>query len=186
MPVAHKADGGLSVVILLRCVHNGLCHSFKIFVRGQQRLTDGHLLKGIGILGYLIHQIVVFETTHQMGGLHHQRLDTIIHRTIQCFRHIVDGDIISALYMVNDNLAGKSPAHAVVRAGIGNGALNGTDGQSAAVIIAGAEADDQQLPLPDLILVARIVQAGVPRFVVFFFLLGSGQLPRLRKLPLPS
>lgn len=56
----------------------------------------------------------------------------------------------------------KARADRPVREGLRQGRLNGADGQAAVVVVAGAEADHQQLLLPDLVLIEGIIQAGVP------------------------
>ena len=68
--------------------------------------------------------------------------------------------------MVDDDLAGEAAADGVVRERLLHSGLDGADGFAAAVVVAGAEADDQQLVFADFVLIERIIQACVTRFVV--------------------
>ena len=77
--------------------------------------------------------------------------------------------------MVNDDMAGKGAAYAEVRESFFQRVFDSTDGQAAAVVIAGAEADDEKFLLSDFILIARVVQRGITGFVVFFLFLFFGK-----------
>ena len=172
--MAHEADGGLAVVILLRGLDDGVRHAVKVLVAGQQRRADGDGLEGIGIGGKLVCQVVVLKAVHQMGRLHHQALDAVGHGAVQRLAHVVDHLAVTGLDVVDDDLAGKAAAHAPVREGLLQRTLDGADGLAAAVVEAGAEADHQQLVLADFVGVARIVQRGVAGVVVLFIVLRGG------------
>ena len=72
--------------------------------------------------------------------------------------------------MVDDDLAGKTAAHAPVREGLLQRVFYPADRQTAAVVEARAEGHDQQLLLADAVLIARVVQRGIAGLVVFLFL----------------
>ena len=155
--MAHETDGGLAVVVLGGGLRHDLGHNLEVLVGGQQGRADGHGLKGVGVLGGLVDHIVVLQAVHQMGGLDHQTLDPVFHGPVQGLTHVVDDLAVPALETVNDELGCESPAHRPVRKGQFHGLLNGADGQPAVVVIAGAEADDQQLVLADAVLIPGIV-----------------------------
>ena len=98
---------------------------------------------------------------HQVRRLHDQRLHPVRDRAVQGLGDVVDDLAVARLDMVDDDLAGKAAAHAPVGKGFLQRRLDGADGETAAVVEAGAEADDQQLVLADFVGVARIVQRGV-------------------------
>ena len=114
-----------------------------------------------------------------MGGLHDQVLHAVCHSAVQCLLHIVDLLAVACLHMVDDDLRGKSAAHAPVGVGGLQGVLNALDVGGAAVIEGGAEGHHQQLVLADLIGVAGIVLgsiAGVAAEVVGVSVLALHQL----------
>ena len=105
---------------------------------------------------------------HQVRRLHDQSLDTIFHGTVQRFGNVVNHLTVPVLHMVNDDLAGESPADAPIGKCLLQGALNSADGHAAAVIEARSEGDHQQFLLPDLIRIQRVVQRSVTGFIVLF------------------
>ena len=92
-----------------------------------------------------------------MGGLNHKISDTVLFRAFKGLAYIVNGDIVPGFYMVNDNLAGESSPDCEIRKCLLNSVLNGTNGQTSAVIVAGAEADYQKLIFTDSILISGII-----------------------------
>ena len=138
--MSHKADSGLTVIIFCGCIYDGFHDTVKIIIAGQQRLTYCNLLKGICILSKLTGQLLILQTIHQMGGLYYQSLYAVVDGALQCFIHIVDMDAVPSLYMVNDNLCGKTTAYGIIGECFLHGVLNCADGQSAVVIKAGAKA----------------------------------------------
>ena len=159
--MAHEADGGVAVIVLGGRLGDGVGHRLEVPITGQQGRAYRDMLKGVGVLGQLVHQVRVLQAVHQVGGLDHQRFDAVVHRPVQGRLDIVDLHAVPLPHPVNDDLAGEGPADRPVREGLRQGRFNGADGQAAAVVVAGAEADHQQLLLPDLVLIAGVVQAGV-------------------------
>ena len=92
-----------------------------------------------------------------MGGLNHKISDTVLLRPFKGLAYIVNGNIIPGFYVVNDNLAGESSPDCKVRKCLLNGILNGTDGQTSAVIVAGTKADYQKLIFTDFVLISGII-----------------------------
>ena len=123
--------------------------------------ANGNGFKSVGILGHLVHQVVVLQAVHQMGGLNHQILDPVGDGTVQGLAHIVDDFAVPVLHMVDDDLAGEASSHGILREGLLHSRLDGANGQAAVVVVAGAKADHQQLVLADFIFVAGGVLAGV-------------------------
>ena len=105
---------------------------------------------------------MVLQSVHQVGGLDHQGFYAVLHSPVQGLLHIVNGDIVPAFHMINDNLAGKAPPDRILWECFFHGIFNGANGQPSAVIVAGAKADHQQFLLPDTILIPGVVQRGVP------------------------
>ena len=182
--VAHEADGGLAIIIGGGGLYNGIGHDLEVLVRGQQGQANGNGFKSVGILGHLVHQVVVLQAVHQMGGLNHQILDPVGDGTVQGLAHIVDDLAVPVLHMVDDDLAGEASSHGILRESLLHGCLNGANGQAAVIVVAGAKADHQQLVLADLILVARIVQGSVAGVIVFSVVFGgsSGRIGGGRRL----
>ena len=166
--MAHIDNRGFSVVIVGSniCQHSG--SQGKVFFAAHQRLSHGDALEGIGISRQLFNQIGVFIAMHQVRRLHDQSLDTIFHGTVQRFGDVVNHLTVPVLHMVNDDLAGESPANAPVGECPLQSALNSADGHAAAVIEARSEGDHQQFLLPDFIRIQRVVQRGVTGFIVLF------------------
>ena len=94
-------------------------------------------------------------------------LDAVCNCAVERLGHVVDLLAVTLVYMVDDDLAGEAAADGVVRERLLHSGLDGADGFAAAVVVAGAEADDQQLVFADFVLIERIIQACVTRFVVF-------------------
>ena len=165
--MTHEADCGLAVIILLGCVYDGIHNLLEVIVRGQQRLTEHDLLEGIRIACQLILEVVVLQTVHQMSRLNNQGLYLVVYGAVQCLGYVVDLLAVTLVYMVDDDLAGEAAAYRVIRERLLHRLLDGADGLTAAVVIAGAEADYEQLGIANFILIQRIVQGSVTRFIVF-------------------
>ena len=102
-----------------------------------------------------------------MRRLNDEILDAVCNCAVERLGHVVDLLAVTLVYMVDDDLASEAAADRVVRErGLHRG-LDRADGLAAAVVVAGAEADDQQLVFADFVLIERIIQACVTRFVVF-------------------
>ena len=169
--VAHEYDGCLSVIIFGCPLCNGLYHSFIVFLTGDQGDSDRQLIESVRVLGRLFHQIIIFMTIHHVGRLDDQLFYLIINCSLQGSFHVIDLYTIPLCHMLNNDVGSKGPADRVVRESVFQGLLNGADGHTAAVIIAGTETDDQQFFVSDFILVAGIVKAGVTGLVILFFFL---------------
>ena len=159
--VAHEADGGLAVVILLGGLGDGLDDDIVVLVGGEDGRTQGDDIELVGILGKLGLDVVVFKAVHQMGGLHIQLLDAVVQGALNGLAEVVDGLIVPQGDVVNDDLGGEAAAHAVAGEGLFHGGLNGADGEAAGIIEAGAEGNHQDLLLADAVLIAGVVQAGI-------------------------
>ena len=92
-----------------------------------------------------------------MGGLNYKIPDTVLLRAVKGLSYIVNGNIIPGFYVINNNLAGESSPDCEIRKCLLNSILNGTNGQTSAVIVAGAEADYQKLIFTDSILISGII-----------------------------
>ena len=92
-----------------------------------------------------------------MGGLNHKIPDTVLLCAFKRLAYIVNGNIIPGFYVVNDNLAGESSPDCEVGKCLLNSVLNGTNGQTSAVIVAGTKADYQKLIFTDFILIPCII-----------------------------
>ena len=166
--VAHKADCGLTVIVLCGCVCDCLDDCLKIIITGQKRLAYCYLLKRVRILCDLINQIVVLQAIHQMSRLDNQGLYVIVNRTLECFAYVIDRYVISRLYMVNDDLAGKASSYGIIRECLLHCVLNCANGQTAAVVKAGSKADNHQLLIADLVLISCVVHRCISGVIIFF------------------
>ena len=93
-----------------------------------------------------------------MGGLYDQVFNAVGCGPRNSFAYIVDGDPVPLFDPVNDDLAGEAPAHGIILKCFFHGILNGTNGQPAVLVVAGAEADDKQFVFPNAILIPGIVK----------------------------
>ena len=166
--VAHEADGGLAVIVVGCGVDDRLGHRVKVAVDVQQGLGQDKLVKGVGVCGELVLEIVVLKAVHQVGRLHDQGLDAVVDRAFKRLAHIVDDLSVAVFHMVNDDLACEGAADAPIGKRLLQGALDRADGQAAAVVVAGAKGHDEKLTLPDIVGVAGIVQRRVAGLVIFF------------------
>ena len=168
--VAHQADGRFTVIKRCGGFGKGICHSEKVIIRVEKGDAHGNRLKSIGILRQLIRQVIIFIAGHKVGWLYHQRLNAVFYRTVQRLGDIVDPLTVTLKDMVDDDLTGEGPAHTEVREGLLQGVFDRADGQTAVIIVAGAEADHQKLLLSDFILITGIIESGVTGFIVFIVL----------------
>ena len=164
--VTHKADGSLAVIVGGSPLGDRLFHSGEIVVAVQKRLSEYHLIEGIRIIADLFHQLVIFQTVHQVGGLYDQILDAVVDGTLQCSIDIVDEDVVPSLHVVDDDVGGKAAADREVRKCLFQIAFDCADGQTAAGVVAGAEAEYQQLVVADVVLIADVIQRSVASIVI--------------------
>ena len=98
---------------------------------------------------------------HQMGGLDDQILHAVGNSALQSLLHVVDLLAVTGLNMVDDDLCGEGTADRPVGICGLDGVLDALDVRCAAVVEGGAEADDQDLVVADVVLVAGVVLRGV-------------------------
>ena len=98
---------------------------------------------------------------HQVRRLDNQILDAVGNGTLKRLVHVVDLLAVAGLNVVDDDLRGEGAADAPIRVGGLQGVLDALDVSGAAAVEGGAEADDQQLILADVVGIARVVLAGV-------------------------
>ena len=98
---------------------------------------------------------------HQMGGLDDQILHAVGNSALQSLLHVVDLLAVTGLNMVDDDLCGEGAADRPVGVCGLNGILDALDVRCAAVVEGGAEADDQDLVVADVVLIAGIVLGGI-------------------------
>ena len=164
--MTHKADGSLAVIVGGGPLGDRLFHSGEIVVAVQKRLSEYHLIEGIRIIADLFYQLIIFQTVHQVGGLYDQILDTVVDGTLQCSIDIVDEDVVPSLHVVDDDVGGEAAADREVRKCLFQIAFDCADGQTAAVVVAGAEAEYQQLVVADVVLIADVIQRSVASVVI--------------------
>ena len=129
--------------------------------------------------------LIVLRAVHQMRRLDDQILDAVGYGTVQRLLHVVDFLAVTSLHMVDDDLGGKGAANAPIGVCGLQGILNALDVRRTAAVEGGAEADDQQLILADVICVAGIIQrsitgitaevVGIGVLALYHLLLGVGQ-----------
>ena len=127
----------------------------------QQRLGDGDGLELIAVAVHHLHHLVVLRAVHQMGGLDDQILHAVGNSALQSLLHVVDLLAVTGLDMVDDDLCGEGAADRPVGICGLDGVLDALDVRCAAVVERGAEADDQDLLVADVVLVAGVVLRGV-------------------------
>ena len=176
--MAHKHKGGAvrsgSSGILITGGLDGLCrdgggYGLLVLVDNggiaanlaQQGLGNGNALKLVLILVNGLAHLVILGTVHQVGRLDNQILDTVGHSAVKRLLHIVNLLAIAGLHMVNDNLRGEGAADAPIGVRGLQGILNAFDVRGAAAVERGAEADNQQLILADVIRVAGVILGGI-------------------------
>ena len=204
MPHKHKGSpigsGGSGILIsggLYSLIGDGGRNGLLIVIDGrgiaahltQQRLGDSNALKLILVGVDSLAHLIVLRAVHQMRRLDDQILDAVGHGTVQRLLHVVDLLAVTGLHMVDDDLGGKGAANAPIGVCGLQGILNALDVRRTAAVEGGAEADDQQLILTDVICVAGIIQrsitgiaaevVGVGVLALHHLLLGVGQgIPR--------
>ena len=99
---------------------------------------------------------------HQMSRLDHQVLHAVCHSALQRLIHVVNILSVARLYMVDDDLRGKRSSHGPVRERFLQGIFYRFDILYTAVVKGSTKAYNQELILADFILIARIIQRGVP------------------------
>ena len=98
---------------------------------------------------------------HQMGGLDDQILHAVGNSALQSLLHVVDLLAVTGLDMVDDDLCGEGTADRPVGICGLDGVLDALDVRCAAVVEGGAEADDQDLVVADVVLIAGVVLGGI-------------------------
>ena len=106
--MSHEADGCLTIIILSCCICDSLHNLIEILITCKKRITDYNLIKCICIIANFIYNICILQTIHQMCRLDYKILNAVIHCTVKGFCHIINGNAISSLYMINDDLACKA------------------------------------------------------------------------------
>ena len=159
--MAHVADGGLAVVEFGGGFHHSLGHGGVVLIGGQQGRADLDALEVAGIALQLLDQIAVLPAVHQMGGLNQQILHAVGLGPLQGIGHVVDQLAVPAVDVLNDDVGGKAAADGVTGERFLQRVLNGADGGDPVVVVAGAEANHQQLVLANAVLIARLILGGV-------------------------
>lgn len=120
----------------------------------QQGLGHGDGLELVAVAVDHLHHLVVLGTVHQVGGLDDQILHAVGHSAVHGLLHVVDLLTVAGLDMVDDDLSGEGAADRPVRISCLQSILDALDVGGAAGVEGGAEADDQQLVLADVVRVA--------------------------------
>ena len=105
-----------------------------------------------------------------MSRLNNQILNAIVYRPLERFIDVINLFAVALCYMVNDDIGSEAAAYRVIRERLLQLILDGADGQTSAVIKAGAKAEYQQFVFTDVVLIARVVLRRITGVVVFFFL----------------
>lgn len=95
--------------------------------------------------------------------------------SVEGFADVVDLLAVTSVYVVDYDIGGEASSYGVIRERGLEIVLNGADGQAAAVVEAGAEAQHEQLVIADAVLVSRIIEGSV-----------AGDCSPRRPLPLRS
>ena len=152
----------------------------------QHRLGHGDGFELVAVRVQSFHHLVVLGAVHQVGGLHQQLLDAVLHGALESLIHVVDGDALPGLNVVDDDLGGEGAADAPVGEGGGQGLFDAADVLGAAVVEAGAEAHHEDLLLADAVgvegiiqravagITAKVVGVGVLAFHQFLLRVGKG------------
>ena len=94
-----------------------------------------------------------------MCRLDYKILDSVIHRAVERLCHIINGNAISALYMINDDLACKASSDGIIFTEFFiKLTLDCTDRQTTAVVKACTKTYYKQLVVTNFILITNIIQ----------------------------
>ena len=127
----------------------------------KQRLGNGDGFKLVLILLDGFAHLVVLGTVHQVRRLDNEVFDAVGDSALKRLGHVVDLLAIAGLHVVDDDLRGEGAADRPVGVGFLKGVFDALDVGNTAVIVGRAEGDNEQLVLADVVLVARIVLAGI-------------------------
>ena len=141
--VAHEGDEGLAVVEGLGVFRDGVDDLVEVLVRGQERRAEFDGVEPAFIVGQFLFEVVVFVAVHQVRRLDDEGLDAVRNGSVERFLDVVDGEVVSLFQLVDDDLAREGTADLILRVCFGNGVLDRADGLLAAVVVARAEADDE-------------------------------------------
>ena len=94
-----------------------------------------------------------------MCRLDYKIFDSVINRTVKCFCHIINGNAISSLYMINDDMACKASSDGIIFTEFFiKLILDCTDRQTTAVVKACTKTYNKQLVVTNFILITNIIQ----------------------------
>ena len=127
----------------------------------KQRLGNGDGFKLVLILLDGFAHLVILCAMHQVRRLDNEVLHAIGNCTVERLGHVVDLLAVTGLDVVDDDLRGEGTADRPVGVGFLKGVFDALDVGNTAVIVGRAEGDNEQLVLADVVLVARIVLAGI-------------------------
>ena len=127
----------------------------------QQRLGDSDRLELVAVAVHQLHHLVVLRAVHQVGGLDDQILHAVGDSALHSLLHVVDLLAVTGLHMVDDDLCSEGTADRPVGVSGLNGILDALDVRCAAVVEGGAEADDEDLVVADVVLIAGVILGGV-------------------------
>ncbi|MPN34492.1 hypothetical protein SDC9_181986 [bioreactor metagenome] len=146
--VAHEHNGGLIDVILSRFFSDDASKLSIVLITRKQRFTDRKRIELILERCDCFDHLIILKAIHDMGGLHHQRLNAIRYQAVHRFFNIVNLLVVAAFELVNNDLACEGTAHLKFRERVGDVLFNGADGSSTALIIAGAKTHHQNSLFP--------------------------------------
>ena len=110
-----------------------------------------------------------------MSGLYYEVLYAVCCCSVEGFADVVDLLAVTSVYVVDYDIGGEASSYGVIRERSLEIVLNGADGQAAAVVEAGAEAQHEQLVIADAVLVSRVIEGSVAGVVVLVVLCLCGR-----------
>ena len=149
----------MAVVVGLRRVDDGLDDRLVVVVGVEERTTESGLVELVLDLVERALDVGVFLAGHQMRRLDHDLLHAVIDALLQRIVDVVDRAAVTALELVDDDLRGECATYVVVGECLPDVALDGADGNLAAVVVARAEARHQDDRLRALL---RVVTTCAP------------------------
>ena len=141
--VTHKDDGRAIPVVFRRIGDKGVGKIFVIVVGGEKRRADHKMIKLILVLVDGGDHIVVFIAAHNVGRLHHEGLDVVLDKALERLLDVVNFQSVPLLELVDDDLAGEGSAHLEFGKFLLDCLFDRADGLFPAVVVAGAEAHNQ-------------------------------------------
>ena len=156
--VAHETQRRLAVVEGRHVLLNGCGHLLVVVVGGEQRVAERDLVELVGVLVELVFHVGVFQASHEMRRLHDDFLHAVFHAAVERLGHVVDRDAVALLQLVDDDLRGEGAADVVVLPVLlADSVFDGADGDVARVVVARAEARDEDDRLHGFLLFARFL-----------------------------